>query len=83
MKWRALAFLSVAELLAMGLWFSASAVMPALAEEWALDASGQAWLTMSVQIGFVTGALVSALFTLPDVMNARHLFAICAVLGAG
>ncbi|MAF09043.1 MFS transporter [Candidatus Poribacteria bacterium] len=83
MKWRALAFLSVAELLAMGLWFSASAVMPALAEEWALDASGQAWLTMSVQIGFVTGAFVSALFTLPDVLNARHLFAICAVLGAG
>jgi len=81
-KWRVLALLSVAELLAMGLWFSASAVLPALSDEWALGPSGQAWLTMSVQIGFVVGAFASALFALPDVVNARRLFAICAVLGA-
>jgi MFS family permease len=81
-KWRVLALLSVAELLAMSLWFSASAVLPALSQEWALGPSGQAWLTMSVQIGFVVGAFVSALFALPDVVNARYLFAICAVLGA-
>lgn len=81
-KWRALAFLSVAELLAMSLWFSASAVMPALSREWGLDASGEAWLTMSVQIGFVAGAFLSALATLPDLVNARYLFAVCATLGA-
>ncbi|NKB68887.1 MAG: MFS transporter [Candidatus Latescibacteria bacterium] len=83
MKWRMLAVLALAELLGMTLWFSASAVTPALAAAWQLDSGGQAWLTMSVQIGFVVGTLVSALFNLADIFKARYLFALCALLGAG
>jgi hypothetical protein len=63
-KWRTISILLAAELLAMGVWFSASAVAPALASEWSLDDSGKAWLTMSVQMGFVAGALLSALLNL-------------------
>ncbi len=74
-KWRVLLLLALAELLAMAVWFSASAVVPALTEAWALDANGQAWLTMSVQIGFVVGTLISAFFTLADSIPARWLFA--------
>ncbi len=74
-KWRVLLLLALAELLAMAVWFSASAVVPALTEAWALDADGQAWLTMSVQIGFVVGTLISAFFTLADSIPARWLFA--------
>ena len=38
-RWRALALLSLAELLALSLWFSASAVLPAISREWeAIDA---------------------------------------------
>ena len=81
-QWRNLGLLAVAELLAMTLWFSASAVVPALREEWNLSASAGAWLTMSVQIGFVAGTLASGLLNLPDIMNSRRLFAISAVLGA-
>ena len=81
-KWRVLLVLSLAELLAMSLWFSATAIVPALTEEWGLDAGDQAWLTMSVQIGFVVGTLISALLNLSDVLNARHLFTVCALLGA-
>ena len=55
-KWRTVLLLALAELLAMGLWFSASAATPALALDWDLTASDAAWLTMSVQIGFVVGA---------------------------
>jgi hypothetical protein len=33
-RWRQLAVLSLAELLALSLWFSASAVLPALRSEW-------------------------------------------------
>ena len=82
MKWRVLALLSLAELLGMALWFSASSVVPALAVEWALNDAGKAWLTMSVQIGFVVGTLISALLNLPDVVNARRLFSACALAGA-
>jgi len=72
----------VAELLAMGLWFSASAVAPELAAEWGLSAAGSAWLTMSVQLGFVAGALLSAALTLSDAVSPRILLAASALLGA-
>ena len=64
-KWRTVLLLALAELLAMGLWFSASAVVPQLAREWGLSGTQQAWMTMSVQLGFVAGALASAMLNLP------------------
>ena len=73
-KWRNLTFLAVAELLAMTLWFSGSAVVPQLKAEWHLSEAQQSWMTMSVQIGFVFGALLSATFNLADRLSARHLF---------
>lgn len=73
-KWRTLLLLSLAELLGMVVWFSASAVVPALTEAWQLDDGGRAWLTMSVQIGFVVGALGSAVFNLADRIPARPFF---------
>ncbi len=79
---RVLAILSVAELLAMAPWFSASAVAPALGRVWHLTQSGAAWLTISVQLGFVAGALVSATLTLADVWSARRLVAGSAFVAA-
>lgn len=81
-KTRNVLLLALAELLAMTLWFSASAVVPQLTVEWTLTAAQQSWMTMSVQIGFVIGALGSALFTISDRFDARHVFAVSAVLGA-
>jgi len=81
-RWRVLALLAVAELLGMSLWFSASAVVPALRTEWRLSDSAVAWLTVGVQLGFVFGTLVSAIFNLADIIRARYLFAIAAFLGA-
>jgi MFS family permease len=79
-KWRTLFLLSFAELLGMSVWFSASAVVPALTDAWGLDDAGRAWLTMSVQIGFVVGAFGSAVLNLADRIPARWLFAGSAVL---
>jgi MFS family permease len=74
--------LAAAELLAMTLWFSATAVMPALVAAWALSPTGAAWLTGAVQAGFVVGALGSAVLNLPDVLPPRRMFAMAAVAGA-
>lgn len=79
-KWRTLLLLSLAELLAMAVWFSASAVVPALTAAWNLSDSGRAWLTMSVQIGFVIGALGSAVFNLADTIPSRTFFTVSAIL---
>jgi MFS family permease len=81
-KWRNLTFLAAAELLAMALWFSASAVVPQLTAEWKLSDTGRAWMTMSVQIGFVVGALASAVLNLADRVSARRLVAMSAAVGA-
>jgi MFS family permease len=81
-KWRHLACLAAAELLAMSLWFSASAVVPQLTAEWDLSGSQQAWLTMSVQIGFIVGAVLSAALNLADRLDSRYLFGVSAFVGA-
>ena len=75
-------FLALAELLGMSVWFSASAVVPALTSEWGLSASGQAWLTMAVQLGFVVGALGSAVLNLADRIPGPRFFLISS-LAAG
>ena len=66
----------------MSLWFSGSAVVPALTKEWHLGEAGATWLTLSVQLGFVAGTLCSALFNLPDIISPRHVFTITAIAGA-
>jgi MFS family permease len=79
---RQLAWLSLAELAALSLWFSASAVLPALARDWQLGDAGRAWLTNAVQLGFIVGTLGSALANLPDVWSPRRLMIVSAVAGA-
>ncbi len=81
-KWNALILLSAAELLGMSLWFSASAAVPFLQDEWNLTDSGAAWMTLAVQLGFVAGTLLSALLNLPDIIDVRLLFALSAGAGA-
>ncbi len=80
--WRQLTVLSLAELGALSLWFSASAVLPALTREWALGDDGRAGLTLAVQLGFIVGTLVSAIGNLPDVWSPRRFMAASAVVGA-
>src|SRR6056297_477335 len=81
-KWRALVLVGVAELFAMTLWFSGTAVAPELAAAWELSAAETAWLTNAVQLGFVAGALASASLTIADVVRPRYLFAGSALVGA-
>lgn len=69
-------------MLGLTLWFSSSAVTPAIQADWALTSGETAWLVMAVQIGFVVGTFASGLLNLPDVIPARKLFAVAAVLGA-
>lgn len=67
----------------MALWFSGSAVVPALDHEWNLTESQVSWIAIAVQLGFVAGTLLSATLNLPDIISTRHLFAVSAFLGAG
>ena len=77
-----IAIIAICQVAAMSLWFSASAVVPALTAEFRLSAFTQAALTSAVQLGFVVGCVVSALAGLPDRADPRRLFAASAGVGA-
>lgn len=81
-KRQVLLLVAVAELLAMSLWFSATAAAPELAAAWGLTDAETAWLTTAVQIGFVAGALLSSGLTVSDIVPPRYLFAGSAAAGA-
>ena len=79
---RALALIAAAVLLAMSLWFTASAVSPQLAARWTLGDSATGWLTAVVQLGFVAGTAISAVLNLADIWPTRRFFAGAALAGA-
>ncbi len=81
-SWKALAWIGIAELCALSLWFSASVIAPELVQVWNLGSNSEAWLSASVPIGFVIGAFVSSYFGIADRFNPRKVLALSAFLGA-
>lgn len=79
-RWRMLGWLCLAVVLSLSSWFSATAVAPELTQALALGPAAGAWLTNGVQFGFVTGALLSSLVNLPDIVRMHRLAAASAAL---
>ncbi|HEY6352467.1 MAG TPA: MFS transporter [Candidatus Angelobacter sp.] len=85
---RVLFSLSLAELLAMSLWFTGTAVLPEVTKLWNSDIPLDhrlvlgSWLTVAVQIGFAVGALTFALFNVPDIFSPITVFVASAVAAA-
>ena len=75
---RALIVLAIALVLSMSTWFSATAVIPQLRDEWGLSDGSAAWLTIAVQLGFVAGAVLSSLLNLSDVLPVRSIIIVSA-----
>ena len=75
-----LVVLSVAMVLGMTPWFSATVAAPGMIAEWRVGTSTTAWLTIAVQLGFVVGTCVSAIMLISDRFSPRHLAAVSAML---
>jgi MFS family permease len=80
---RALALLALVLVLSMSPWFSATAVIPQLREDWDLSGNEAAWLTIAVQLGFVAGALLSSVGNIADVLTPRVVILIGSLGAAG
>ena len=72
--------LSLCEVMALALWFSATAILPSLKSEFGFSEGHAALLTSSVAVGFVCGTLMSAVLGLSDRMAPRRLFMISVLL---
>lgn len=81
-KSRNLLLITVAQVLALSLWFSGTAAGPGMAAAAPLPAGFLAWLTGAVQAGFVLGTLGSAALALPDRLDPRRLIAGACLFGA-
>lgn len=68
---------------AMALWFSASAVVPALRLEFGLGDARASLFTSAVQFGFVVGTVISALLALADRIDPRRFFLCSCLVAAG
>jgi MFS family permease len=77
-----LGVIGAAELLGMGGWFAGGAVAGELRELWPLTPAQVAWLTSTVQLGFVVGTLTAAILNLPDLIPSRWYFSASAILAA-
>ena len=72
------ALIAIVQVLGLCVWFSATAVVPSLRSEWGIGSTAAVWLTASVQIGFVAGAVTSTLFNLADRIAPQYLLAASA-----
>lgn len=81
-RWRVLAITAVAVVLSLMSWFSATAVINDLSRAWNLDTATAGWLTNAVQLGFVTGAILSSLLAISDIVPLPRLMAGSALLAA-
>ncbi len=81
-RWVILSWISLAQLFALSLWFSASVIIGELKLIWELNLFTQALLTSSVTIGFIIGAFFSSFFSIADRFNARKVFVLSSLSGS-
>lgn len=78
----ALVLIAISQVLALSVWFAGAAALPALMADAEIGPMRQAALTSSVQLGFVIGAVVSAVTGLADRMPPQRLFAVGSIVAA-
>jgi MFS family permease len=81
-RFRAIAIIALCQVAVMALWFSASAVVPALRAAGEIDARAASFFTSAVQAGFVAGTLTSAVLGLADRIDPRRFFMISGLVAA-
>ncbi len=74
--------LVIAEIFAMSLWFSSSAVLADMIADVSISSLRQALLASSVQFGFAIGAIVFAFLGWADRYDPRRVFALSAIAAA-
>jgi MFS family permease len=74
--------LVAAQFAGTSLWFAGNAILPDIQAAWALPDGSLGWVTSAVQLGFIVGTLLSAIFTLSDRVSAPRLFFAASLSGA-
>ena len=78
--WIILILVATSVMLGMSVWLTAAAIGDVLQAKWSLGPNQVGWLVTAVQLGFVLGAFVAAIFNLVDIFPERIYFSCSAVL---
>lgn len=79
---RILPAIVVSQFAGTSLWFAGNAVLPDLQRREGFPADALGNMTTAVQLGFICGTLVFAIFAISDRWSPRRVFVGCALLGA-
>ena len=71
---RVLPVIVISQFFCTSLWFAGNAIMPSIAQTFHIGSSFLAHITSAVQLGFITGTLVFALFTIADRFSPSVVF---------
>ena len=75
-----LTLVSIAEFMAMSIWFSFSAIKPLISDQWAISNTDTGLILAAFQLGYILA--VPVLGYLADVYNVRKVFALSALAAA-
>ncbi|MEO7531978.1 MAG: hypothetical protein ABIS69_11220, partial [Sediminibacterium sp.] len=79
---RILPIIVISQFFCTSLWFAGNAIMPNIIQNFHLAPSFLAHLTSAVQLGFITGTFLFALFTLSDRFSPSRVFFIASLAAA-
>jgi len=79
---RILLLIVLSQFAGTSLWFAGNAVVKDIITAFSLPADALSYITSAVQLGFITGTLVSAMFTVADRFSPSKVFFLCALSGA-
>lgn len=79
---RLLPVIVISQFCCTSLWFAGNAIIPDIIREFHLNQAFLADLTSAVQLGFIVGTLVFAVFTISDRFSPTNVFFICAIIAA-
>lgn len=77
-----LPFIVAAQFACTSVWFAGNAVITDIIREFSLSADALGHLVAAVQLGFITGTLLFAVFTLSDRFSPSRVFFTCAMAAA-
>ena len=72
----------IAQFACTSLWFAGNAVVSDIIKEFALTSNALGHLVSSVQLGFILGTLLFAIFTISDRFSPSKVFFVCAMAGS-
>lgn len=77
-----LLFIVLSQFAGTSLWFAGNAVVKDIIAAFSLPADALSYITSAVQLGFIAGTLVSAIFAIADRFSPSKVFFLCALFGA-